>query len=601
MSGKIVVLPEELTNKIAAGEVVERPASIVKELLENALDAGATDITIELERGGCGSIRITDNGEGMDAEDLPLAFSRYATSKIYQFDDIYRVKSFGFRGEALPSIASIARVEMVSRKRESASGTRVIVEAGQVKEIAAAGCPVGTSVLVSHIFDPVPVRKKFLKAEMTEQGHCLDVATRAALSHSEVKMKIIAKGKEILNIPATQDVSLRVSLVIGADFMNHILPLKGGKDNINVSGFACRPEFTMSSARHIYCYVNKRFIRDYLLNHAVMTAYRRLLAPRRYPAVILFIDLPPGEVDVNVHPAKMEVRFKTPREIYEVVMGTLTGALSGISPAAETTAAPVSSRGWGSQEKRRSGIEDVLRRYTISSGKERLFFEKTFNGKREEQVDASPPKETSEEDFAFLTGISFSDLEYAGQVAGTYLIFSSPEGLILIDQHAAHERILFEKFRGKTPGSSGEKAVSQRLLIPEVISLPQKDFSFLMEAGQILEDAGIEVEPFGTNTVVVKSVPAMLPNIEPKTVIMDLLGELSETGHPLNLQEKKDKIFAFLACRGAVKANQTLSEPEVDKLCADLDATPFSSTCPHGRPVYISFSFNDIERMFKRR
>jgi DNA mismatch repair protein MutL len=396
--------------------------------------------------------------------------------------------------------------------------------------------------------------------------------------------------------------SLRVSLVLGAEFMDHVLPVKGAKDNISVSGFVCRPEFTRSSARHIYCYVNKRFVRDYLLNHAVMTAYRRLLDPRRYPAVVLFVDLSPGEVDVNVHPAKMEVRFKTPRDVYEVVLGVLAGALAGISlSVAETSAAPVLSWGRGSQQRGRSGLEDVLRRYTVSSGKETLFFERAFAGKREEQVDASPPKETSEEDFAFLTGISFSDLEYVGQVAGTYLLFSSPEGLILIDQHAAHERILFEKFRGKTPVSSGEKAVSQRLLIPEVISLPLKDFSFLMEARQILEDAGIEVEPFGKNTVVVKSVPAMLPDIEPKTVIMDLLGEFSETGHLLNLQEKKEKIFAFLACRGAVKANQTLSEPEVDKLCADLDATPFSSTCPHGRPVYISFGFNDIERMFKRR
>ncbi|OIP93208.1 MAG: hypothetical protein AUK24_00325 [Syntrophaceae bacterium CG2_30_49_12] len=600
MPGRIVVLPEELTNKIAAGEVVERPASIVKELLENALDAGATDVTIELEKGGCGSIRITDNGEGIEDEDVPLAFSRYATSKIYQFDDIYRVKSFGFRGEALPSIASISRVEMVTRKRESVSGTRVIVEAGQVKEIAAAGCPVGTSVLVNRIFDPVPVRKKFLKAEVTEQGHCLDVITRAALSHPEVRMKVVARGKEILNIPATQDVSLRVSLVIGADFMDHILPVRGVRSDISVSGFVCRPEFTRSSARHIYCYVNKRFVRDYLLNHAVMTAYRRLLDVRRYPAVVLFVDLPPGEVDVNVHPAKMEVRFRTPRDVYEVVLGVLAGALAGISPATETLAGPVLSGGRASPEGYRSGLEEGLRRYTVSSGRGKLFFERAFADKKEEQAGAAVPEETAEEDFAFLTGISFAELEYVGQVAGTYLVFSSTEGLILVDQHAAHERILFEKFREKAP-AAGERAVGQRLLIPEVISLPLKDFSFLMEARQILDEAGIEVEPFGKDTVVVKTVPAMLPDVEPKAVIMDLLEEFSETGHPLSMQDKKDKVFAFLACRGAVKANQRLSAPEVAKLCRDLDATPFSSTCPHGRPVYISFSFKEMERMFKRR
>ncbi|MFA4915950.1 MAG: DNA mismatch repair endonuclease MutL [Syntrophales bacterium] len=598
MPGRIIVLPEELTNKIAAGEVVERPASIVKELLENALDAGATEVAIELEKGGYGFIKVVDNGEGIGREDVPLAFARYATSKIYQFEDIYRVKSFGFRGEALPSIASISRIEMVTRRRGVVSGTRVIVETGQVKEIVDAGCPVGTSISVSHIFDSVPVRKKFLKQDITEQGHCIDVITRVALSHPEVRMKVVANKREIMNIPATEDASLRISLLLGADFMDHILPVNGRRGSISVRGFVCRPEVTRSSPRHIYCYVNRRFVRDYLLKHAVMTAYKRLIDGKRYPAVVLSVDLPPEDVDVNVHPAKMEVRFKNPRDIYGVIVEALSGALTGV--LARTSDGYTSSEGRVGYDGYQARVEEAMQRYTVSSGRRKLFFTKTFSSKEEDNTEQVVPAETVAEGLVSPTGMSFAELDYVGQIAGTYLLFSAPQGLIMLDQHAAHERILFEKFKREAL-ESGEKLVRQRLLIPVVINLPPKEFSFLMTCRQTLKEAGIEVEPFGTDTIVIKSISCMLSGIEPKTIIIDLLEELSELGQSVTVKDKSDKIFAFLACRGAVKANQRLSVPEVAKLCRDLDTTPFSSTCPHGRPVYVSFSLTYIEKMFKRR
>jgi len=606
LSGKIVILPEELTRKIAAGEVVERPASIVKELLENALDAGATDISVNLERGGCGSIRIVDNGEGMAATDAPIAFERYATSKIYQFDDIYKVASYGFRGEALPSIASISRVEMTTKKRSSLSGTKIVVEAGQVKMISETGCPNGTSVFVSRIFDSVPVRKKFLKSETTEQGQCVDVITKIALAHSGVRIRLTANGKDVLNVAATGDESERLSLLLGTGFMNTMLPVKLAKGDLACHGYISRPEQTRSSTKHIYFYVNKRYVRDYLLNHAVMTAYRRLVEAKRYPFVVLFIDLPRDDVDVNIHPAKMEVRFRNPRNIYDMTVETLVTALASISPLSERSAASGSAGGalpkQSAEYKMR--VEEALRRYSLSSGHGKLFFshgqvhagkghlEKDGLFNRNNQVAGQP--ETA------VTNIAFSELEYLGQLAGTYLVFTSPEGMTVIDQHAAHERVLFEELkRGLSP--EGGKMPGQRLLLPEVVSLAPGDFLFLMECMDILEDSGMEVEPFGGTSVVVKSVPAMLKHVQPGEMIADLLDAFSTEDRRMKIQERKERILTFLACRGAVKANHNMSSQEVARLCRDLDNTSFSATCPHGRPTHISFGIKDIEKMFKRR
>ena len=604
MAAKIVVLPESLSSKIAAGEVVERPASILKELLENALDAGATDITVELEKGGRGSIKVIDNGEGIESAEVSLAFERFATSKIYQFDDIYKVRSYGFRGEALPSIGAISRVEMVTRKESSLSGTRVIVEAGELKSIADTGCPVGTSVWVNHIFDPVPVRKKFLKTEATEQGYCMDVITRTALSRPEVRIRVVVHGREILNIPATGDISERVSLVLGTDFTDHMLPVKGARGGMTVLGFASKPDFTRSSSKQLYFFVNKRFIRDYLLNHAVMTAYRRLIEAKKYPAAVLFVDVPPGDVDVNVHPAKMEVRFRNPREIYDIVAESLVHALANIAPVSLGEKGRTMPEGYGER------VREALKRYTVTSGSGKLFFNKTVTDYpkpgspmeqiREKEASQGPREEIRVEEVPPDKGLKFTDLEYIGQFAGTYLVFSSSDGLIIVDQHAAHERVLFDKLKMES-AQRGEKIMSQRLLIPEIANLSPGEFAIIMESMKVLEAMGIEVEPFGEKTVILKSVPARLSHVEPKELFFEMLEELSNTERPLSLEERQEKIFALLACKGAVKANQTLSEAEVTRLCRDLDATRFSSTCPHGRPVYVSFNLRDMEKMFKRK
>lgn len=600
MSGKIVILPEALTHKIAAGEVIERPASIVKELLENALDAGATDVRIELLKGGCGMIRITDNGEGFAPADVPMAFERYATSKIYEFDDIYKVSTFGFRGEALPSIAAIARVEMTTRPRGALSGTSMAVTAGRIGEIMDAGCPEGTTITVTGIFDPVPVRKKFLKTDATEQGYCMDVVTRTALAYPHVRIQVMANGRDVLKIPATDDLSERMALILGMDVMDQLLPVQAARDDTRLQGFISSPPFTRSQGKHLYCFVNRRYIRDYLLNHAVMTAYRNLIEPRRYPAAVLMLDLPPQDVDVNVHPAKLEVRFRHPREIYGMIVETLAHVLAQLSPA------PESGRYREAADPRRAAdyrdrVEDALKRYRLPSSREgKLSFPEAIRQGRQELFSAPVHRGSGEISAEIacepMDVFKFGDLEYLGQVARTYLVFSAPEGIVVLDQHAAHERVLFEKFR-KNRGGQG---IAQRLLIPEVMTFSPKDIVLFEELLPILEKAGIEAESFGGNSVVIRSVPVICSDLDTRAMILDLLESLSGGDRLSGLEDRQDKIFSLLACKAAVKANQSMTPPEAAALCRDLDETPFAATCPHGRPGYIVLGTGELEKRFKR-
>lgn len=618
MPGRILILPDDLTNKIAAGEVIERPASIVKELLENALDAGATDIAIELRQGGCESVRVTDNGAGIYPEDAVLAFSRFATSKIYHFDDIYKVHSFGFRGEALPSIASIAHVEMVTKQQGALAGVRVAAEAGNIKEISEAGCPVGTSILVTNIFGPVPVRRKFLKSEQTEQGHCLDVVSRLALSHPALSLKVTANGRLILNIPATDAADQRLALVLGTDFLDQMIFLSGKREGLTLQGFASQPSLTRSNSKHIYPFVNKRFIRDHLINHAVMTAYRNVIPAKRYPAAVLLLELPPHEVDVNVHPAKMEVRFRNPRAVYETIVECLAGALSGVpaqmaGPAGESLpraphTVPLSQY--------HSRVEEALKRYSISSAappanaaaawqaRESRPAKNYHTAQAEEAAVPvmgrfiSPIEALGDDEEREVPVMVLSDYKYIGQVMETYLIFASAERLIMVDQHAAHERLIFENLKNKNPPHS--HIASQRLLLPEVITLPPRDYALLMDCLPLLQDCGFEVEPFGLNTVVVKSLPSLFATLPPQAMINDLLAEFIER-EGASLDEKREKIYALLACKGAIKANHKLSPLEVAALVKNLDAIPNIASCPHGRPVFLTYTLWDIEKMFKRR
>lgn len=599
MQGKIIVMSEELSNRIAAGEVVERPSSIVKELIENSLDAGATDILVELEGGGKRSIKVVDNGGGIDRDDVALAFERHATSKIYTFEDIHRIDSFGFRGEAMASIASISRIEMLTRRTGAPSGTRAVVQGGKIEEVIDAGCPVGTSVRVTDIFYSTPARKKFMKGDSTERAHCMDAIVRLALSNPGVKIRVLADGRTILTVPRTEDLSERIALVFGEDFNSHTLAVEGRKGDATLRGVISMPDHTRSNAKGQFYFVNNRFIRDKALNHSVITAYRRVIEPRRFPYVVLFIDIPTDDVDINVHPSKMEVRFRTPSEIYGLIRETLSRSLAGMP-----VTLPDFQRSPDTYQER---VGETLKRYTLQSGAEKRIF--AMNPPR--AVMGTPPGPLGSEEgiggrpdlFADRIPVSpgetvsFASLTYLGQVAGTYLVFSSDGALILMDQHAAHERVLFEKLKA----SKGGEVAAQGLLIPEVVTLPPGRFDLLMDTVDVLEELGLGVERYGENTVVVKQVPAFLTGCNLEALISDVIEEIGDTGRTENIDETRDKLLALMACKGAVKANDTLTASEVAALCEDLDAIPFAATCPHGRPLYTVIGLRDLERMFRRR
>ena len=596
MSKRIVVLSEEIANKIAAGEVVERPASIVKELTENSIDAEATDISVELEKGGCESIKIIDNGEGIDREDVALVFQRHATSKIQKFEDIYQVVSFGFRGEAMPSIASIARVELLTRRKDDLAGTKAILQAGIISEIVPAGCPVGTQIQITEIFANVPARRKFLKTETTEQGLCLDAITRLALAHPEIRFKVSVNGREAFTAPQAKDVSERIAMVMGEDFSNHRVSINAQHENVSLTGFISRPEYTKSNSKSIYLFVNKRFVRDNSVTHAVLSAYRQIIEARRYPATVLFIDLPGENVDVNVHPAKMEVRFKDSRGIYDLVSKTIAQNLTGseiagnnfvyrLTPREKIT---TSAGFWRPKESLPAQSEGLFSRQNLQRAISDNLLTRSVTQDAPDVVCDTAPAEKK---------ITFTNSRYLGQFADTYLVFAGENGLMLIDQHAAHERIILERLK-KT---ATQKIISQPLLMPEVVSLSPGQIALFADYIDFLQEIGLDVEIFGRDAIVVKAFPAILPQIQTHELISDIADQLGEQAQAPSLQAKKEKIFAALACRAAIKANHVLSTEEVAALCRDLEETPFNLTCPHGRPISISFPLSEIERLFKRK
>jgi DNA mismatch repair protein MutL len=598
LTRRITALSEEVANQIAAGEVVERPASIVKELVENAIDAEASDIRVEIVKGGCEAVTVIDNGLGIEHEDVALVFERHATSKISKLDDLYRIGSFGFRGEAMASIASISRVELLTRRRNDLAGTMALAEAGVICDISPVGCPPGTQIRVTEIFANVPARRKFLKTEATEQASCLDAVARLALAHPEIRFCLLANGREVFVAPQASDIAGRIAMVLGEDFHLHCRPLSAQKEDLELSGFISTPAYTKSNSKSIYLFVNSRFVRDASLNHAVMSAYRQVIEPRRYPAGVLFLDVPGSDVDINVHPAKLEVRFKNARDIYELVSRAVAESLAGLRQASGGVAYRLEPRQPASvasgfrlpktDDRGETGNIAVFSRQNLQRAIHEDLFVRT--GGVSEMPASFEPVSNEEK-------ITFAGRQYLGQFADTYLVFASREGVMLIDQHAAHERILLERLKA----SVHNRGSSQPLLMPEVVSLTTAQVGLFEPALNLLLDVGLEIEIFGRDAVVVKAMPAAMPHAEPRQILSDIADQLAAGSASLSLDERREKILASLACRAAVKANASLSTEEVAALCRDLEATPFNATCPHGRPVSVNISLYEIERMFKRK
>jgi len=584
---KIIMLPDTLIDRIAAGEVVERPASVVKELVDNALDAGAREISVLVEGNGTSLIRVSDDGEGVAREDVPLAFERHSTSKIRSEEDLAGIATMGFRGEALPSIASVAAVEMVSRPASQELGCRYRVENGRKGSPAAAGCPAGTTVEIRDLFYHVPARLKFMKSPRTEIKYVSDVVNRLALAHPSVHFRLHHGGKRLADYAPATRLQDRVRQVFG-DAGSDLVPFSLAREHLRCHGFASQAPKSFGNSRYMVTFVNHRFVRDKLLTHATLKAYDTLLMKGRFPATILYLELPHDHVDVNVHPAKTEVRFRRQSELYETVLAAVRGGLKAAArgdsarmPATHLES-PDGSRPAGVREPG-AGYRPVLQDLPLTRGRDLP----RAGGRAFPAAEAAPPAETG----------SFSSLTVVGQVLGCYILCHGEPGMVLIDQHAAHERIAFQRMRVDLEQGRIER---QELLMPQIIELPVTEAMVLEEQLGALERAGFTLEAFGRNTFSLRAVPALLAEGDYRDAVRAMISEFAETGRSAELQHGYQERLMTIACHSVIRANRALEKEEMEALLRQLDDTEFATQCPHGRPVMVRFSRGQLERMFRR-
>jgi len=578
MSSKIKILSEDLIAQIAAGEVVERPASVVKELMENSIDAGATSIVVDIKAGGMDSIRVMDDGCGMSKEDALLATERYATSKVQNEEDLYAIQTLGFRGEALPSIASVSKMRLITRDNASQVGTEVSRETGTEVRVSDAGSPVGTSVEVKKLFYNTPVRRRFLKSVGTEFFHIHRIVDQMALSKPDIQFRLIHDGREVLNVPKTDELSIRIEAILGRETYEGLIPVEFQDESISLRGYIGRPTLTVSTARSIFTYVNGRFVRDRTVNRSIFDAYRALIPRDRYPIAILFMDLSPHRIDVNVHPTKREIRFRDQERVYRSIHLALQSKLKAV-PGDERISRAVETY-W--QEKGGSGgIGEVTGKYGRKEGEgvERSFVFPEF----------------SQED---QPGGFYSSLLPLAQIGGTYIVCQGPKGMVLIDQHAAHERILFEKLQRQLENAT---IVRQVLLFPLTVEVSHAEEHILGAYKDQLDELGMEIEAFGGNTFVVKSVPQVVAVEDIGSLLKDIMGELASEGRAFEGKAITERILSTMACHGAIRANRMLRDEEMQALLHDLNQIDFASTCPHGRPIFSEIDYSQLEKMFKRR
>jgi DNA mismatch repair protein MutL len=656
---RIRILAENVANKIAAGEVVERPASVVKELLENALDAGARSIRIETESGGKRMIRVVDDGTGMNHDDALLAFERHATSKLRTADDLLSISTLGFRGEALPSIASISRLLLETRSAEDEQGTRVEFAGGKLIGVKPAGLPAGTSISVADIFYCVPARRKFLKSETTELGHIASLVTHYALAHPDCQFLLKTPTQEILNCTPVEKLSERVYQIFGRqalDELTEITPTEGPVRSaiteppleaeeraatLRVSGFTSRPEVQRTNRNGIYIFVNRRLVRDRLLLHAIGEAYRNITPPGVFPFVLLFLDLPYEEVDVNVHPAKIEVRFRHAQFVHDFTRDALRLALSHARPipgfpAARAAAAAgersagglSSSSSAGSMEGyppmpdarafpgppraeipnslgssstgiaegfELSGAPDgpVPQRLQFGTGNGNDFSDPTreaLGAEGASVVPANAPGTLPRPD-------QIVDLKPLGQVSSSFIVAVNSEGLWIIDQHVAHERVLFEQhLRARREGELG----GQRMLVPLIVELNPRQLVILEQIGDELRANGFEAELMGARSVAIQAAPAGISSGDAEKLLYEILDGIARENQAISIDSLQAKIAASTSCHAAIKVNTPLDHTKMEWLLSELAKTEYPMSCPHGRPIVLRYSVREIERAFKR-
>ncbi len=592
----IQVLPDILISQIAAGEVVERPASALKELIENSLDAGATKIDIRLEQGGAKLLAVQDDGAGIVADELPLALARHATSKIGALEELERVASLGFRGEALASMASVARVSLASRSRGAAHASQIEAEGaapGQVKPAALSG---GTTVTVADLFFNTPARRKFLKSEATEYAHCAEVVRRMALSRPDVAFTLTHNGRAQLRYPA-QALDARIGAVLGEDFVAAAVSVNEEAGPLNLKGMAALPAYSKSGRDAQYVFVNGRFVRDKVVAHALREAYRDILHHDRHPAYALFFTLPPEGVDVNVHPAKTEVRFRDSRGVHQFLFHAVERALSGSAAQSREAVHQMPATYNSPLPSREGGEGDIVRQagpYESSApaqssirlqAREALAFYETLS----REPDVAPAAEELAHDYPLGFAL--------GQLHGVYVLAQNARGLVLVDMHAAHERVVYEKLKC---AFDAKRVPTQTLLIPVTVTADERDVAAIGDSQEALAGIGFDIHPIAANTVAVRAVPALLKDADPLALTRDLLREVREYGVSRLVTERRNELLGTLACHGAVRANRKLSIPEMNALLREMEATERAGQCNHGRPTWFQVSLADLDKWFRR-
>ncbi|MEE8410555.1 MAG: DNA mismatch repair endonuclease MutL [Myxococcota bacterium] len=573
----IHVLPSDVVNRIAAGEVIERPASVVKELVENALDAGAKAVTVDIEGGGLERITVSDDGSGMSPDDAQRCIVRHATSKLRAAGDLFTIRTLGFRGEALSSIAAISRLTLTSRRPTDDEGIRVRLEGGNVTGVEAVGCPTGTTVDVRDLFFNTPARRKFMRSPATEQSHVVDAGLRTILGARRGGMVLQAGSRRLIDVPEDVDEQGRVLAALGRR-VAPIFPFDVTRDGLRVSGFVTRPEVDRANARGLSFFVNGRFVRDRMLQRAALDGYRSMLERGRYPVAVVYVDVDPAEVDVNVHPQKLEVRFSDGNAVFRTVASAVTGVLASTpwleGSSTEQTVAAI-RKFWRAPGP---GVRAAEGRHA------------TYVATPHPVAEVLP-----------LPGVEtrgyFSSLRPVGQVLGVYLVCQGDDELVLIDQHAAHERVAYENLQRQAAAAAIER---QQLLFPEVVEVAPRLLALLEENWESLVEYGFEVEPTGPCRFAVKAIPAALGGADAKRLVEDLLDELDAIGSGAPAATVRRRILSRCACHVSVRAGDALGSDEITELLRELDRVDFGANCPHGRPVSKRWARAELDGLFHR-
>ncbi|MDH2917187.1 MAG: DNA mismatch repair endonuclease MutL [Gallionella sp.] len=592
----IQLLPDLLINQIAAGEVIERPASALKELLENSLDAGATDIAVTLENGGIKLLRVRDNGGGIAAEQLPLALMRHATSKIASLDDLQRVSSMGFRGEALASMAAVAQVTLTSRTAEATHAWKIDAMDGTQSDAVPAAHAHGTSIEMRELYFNTPARRKFLKSENTEYAWCEETFKRIALSRPDVAFSLQHNGRTAWQLPK-QDLAQRITAILGAEFGQHTVLVERQIANLHLYGIAALPAYSRSTRDEQYFFINGRFVRDKVLMHAVRQAYQDILHHQRHPAFVLFLEMPPELVDVNVHPAKSEVRFRESQGIHQFVFHALQDALSATMAESAPATQTVGAASAANNDRQQAGSYNIQQRIPFGAAQQQATY-RLWESQTSEKGEGLREKGNSSSAFDSPLPAVEHPLGFAlGQLSGIYILAQNQQGLIVVDMHAAHERIVYERLK---TAFDQRQMPTQPLLIPVSFAADTLDVATVEDEQNALLRLGFDIAPLSPTTLAVRAMPAMLKQSKAEAAAKEVLHELRDFGASRALTERRNELLATLACHSAVRANQQLSIQEMNSILREMEQTERADQCNHGRPTWFQITVDELDAMFMR-